>query len=162
MFYGCVFCRTTREKAVARAMEERCPGLTATAASQIKHKSEQGRKYTVEHILLPGYVFFMAEAELLPNLFPIQDALRLLTNPGGSWQLADTDARFARFVLDHNGVIGLSRARYVGDKVKITDGPLKAMEGHIIKIDRRSRNGLVEFRFDERVWKVWLAFEMVE
>ena len=161
-YYGCVFCYSTREKTVARALEEQFPEVKATTASQIKHKSEQGRKYTVEHILLPGYVFFRSQAELPANPFHMHNIIRLLKNSEGSWQLMGRDEQFARFVFEYDGVIGLSQARKAGDKVKILSGPLKELEGYIIKVDRRARNGQVEFRFDDRVWKVWLAFELME
>jgi len=159
--YGCIFCRTRREKSVVQALEEQYPGLRATAVSQIKHRSEQGRKYTEESILLPGYVFFRSEIEPI-NAFHVQDAIRLLKSSDGAWQLRNSDLRFVEFVFEHGGIIGFSKVRNVGDHVKIIDGPLKAMEGQIVKIDRRNRNGLVEFRFDDRVWRIWLAFEVVE
>lgn len=161
IYYGCVFCRTTREKAVARALEEQFPGLKATAVSQIKHKSEKGRKFSIEQVLLPGYVFFQSTNNS-NDFFHIQNVIRVLKNSEGSWQLYGTDASFAHFVFEREGFIGISKARQVGDKVKICEGPLKDLEGCIVKIDRRSRNGQVEFRFDDRVWRVWLAFEMVE
>jgi len=160
--YGCVFCRTTREKSVAKSLEEQYPGLKATAVSQTKHRSEQGRKYTVDQILLPGYVFFHTELESLTEPIRVQDVIRLLKNPKGSWRLMESDARFAEFVFEHNGTIGLSKVRNVGDKVIVVEGPLKEMQGYITKIDRHRRNALVEFRFDDRVWKAWLAFELVE
>ena len=161
-YYGCIFCLTTREKAVAQMLERQYAGLQATVVSQIKHKSERGRKYTVEHTLLPGYVFFRSQAELSIDPLRIQNVIRLLKNLEGLWQLTGRDEQFAQFVFEHDGIVGLSQARKIGDKVSITSGPLKELEGYIVKIDRHNRNGLVEFRFDERVWKVWLAFEILE
>ena len=59
-------------------------------------------------------------------------------------------------------MIGLSKVYRENDKVKVLNGPLKDYEGNILKIDGRSRNALVEFRFDERIWKVWMAFEWLD
>jgi len=162
VYYGCVFCRTTREKLVAQALEELYQGLKATAVSQIKHRSQQGRKYTEEQILLPGYVLFRSEADIPAESIRFQNVIKLLRNLEGSWHLRGSDRSFAEFVFEHNGVLGLSQARNLGDRVTMTDGPLKAMQGNIVKIDRRNRNGLVEFSFDDRVWRVWLAFELVD
>ena len=162
MNYGCVFCRTTREKSVAKALEEWFPGLRATAVSRIKNRSEQGRKYTEEQILLPGYVFFRTETEFLNEPIRVQDVIRLLKNPQESWRLIGSDARFAEFVFQHDGILELSKVRNLGDTVKVIEGPLKEMEGQIVKIDRHRRSGLVEFQFDDHLWKTWLAFEFVE
>jgi transcription antitermination factor NusG len=163
MYYGCVFCQTTREKSVAKALEEQHTGVKAIALTQMKHKSEQGRKRTVEHILMPGYVFFQSTTDI-----PTYDSIRvhymikLLKYVDGSWQLKGRDEEFARFAFENQGVIGVSQARKIGDRVTIISGPLKEMSGNILKIDRHNRNGQVEFRFDERVWKVWLPFELVD
>jgi len=137
-------------------------GLSATAVSQTKHRSVQGRKFTEDAILLPGYVFFRTDREIEAQRLRVPDVLRLLTNPEGTWRLTGEDLRFAQMVFEHGGVLGLSKARKVGDRVQIQSGPLKDMEGAIVKIDRHSRNGKVEFRFDNSVLSVWLAFEMVE
>jgi len=162
VFYGCVFCRTTREKSVALALEELSLGIKATAVSQLKHKSELGRKFTELSVLLPGYVFFQSEVDFPTDAIHVPNVIRLLKNIEGTWHLRGSDRSFAEFVFEHNGILGLSKVRNLGEKVTITDGPLKSMEGKIIKIDRRNRNGLVELQFDDRIWRVWLAFEYVE
>ena len=42
--YGCVFCITGKENIVAECIEKTCPGVRATAARQMKHKSVNGKK----------------------------------------------------------------------------------------------------------------------
>lgn len=165
MQYGCVFCRTGQERFVAYALSEKYEGVEATAVTQIKHKSLNGTKSTEEHILLPGYVFFRTRDQAPPfyDIHYIHGVIRLLRGASGQWWLLDDDCRFAHWVFDNGGQIGLSKAAYsVGDKVRILSGPLKDYEGNLIKIDRRSRNGQIEIRFDERVWRIWLAFEFVD
>lgn len=162
--YGCVFCRTGQERLVAQGLAAKYQKLETLVVLQIKHKSLQGVKSTQEHILLPGYVFFqvLGEAPSFFDIRSIQGVIGLLRDFSGEWRLADQDRRFARWAFAHGGVIGLSKAYTVGDKVRILSGPLKDYEGSIVKIDRRSRNGQIKIRFDGRVWKVWLAFELVE
>lgn len=161
--YGCVFCRTGREKAVARALEQRYPGLEATALSQVKHRSEKGIKSTEEKILFPGYVFFrVADSESTPSgVAHVSDVLRVLVGMTGEWALRGEDERFAAWIFENGGVIGMSIAHKEGARVIVRSGPLKDFEGQVVKIDRRSRNGLVELRFDDRVWKIWLGFDVV-
>ncbi len=152
-----------REKSVEKALAEQKQGIKAKAVYQLKHKSEQGRKSTVEHVLLPGYVFFQSETDFKSDDFiRVPHMIRVLRNQDRSWWLEGQNEEFARFVFNHDGVIGLSKARKVGDHVTILSGPLKEMSGNIVKIDRHNRNGQVEFQFDGRVWKVWLPFVLVE
>lgn len=161
--YGCVFCRTGREAAVARALEQQYPGLEAVRLTQVKHRSVNGVKSTREQVIFPGYVFFRVPSEdvFTGAVHRIADVLRLLAAPGGDWALAGTDARFAQWVFENKGIVGMSEAHKVGDKVVVHSGPLKALEGQVLKVDRRSRNELVAFQFDDRVWKIWLGYEVV-
>jgi hypothetical protein len=88
--------------------------------------------------------------------------LKLLRSHEGEWPLRGADKNFAQLVFKNNGTLGVSKARRIGDKVHMHSGPLKDMEGKIIRIDKHSRNGQVEFNFDNLVWKVWLAFEYMD
>lgn len=164
MRYGCVFCRAGRECAVAQSMRLLFPWLDATPLSQMKHRSVRGVKTAEERILLPGYVFFQtSEVEYREmELYRISDAFRLLKDSSGEWALSGKDAWFAGWVFEQGGLVQMSEAYEVGDRVVVRSGPLKSFEGQLLRIDKRSRNGLVEFRFDERVWRVWLGFELVE
>lgn len=164
--YTCVFCKTGSEHFVAREIMTQFPGLYAAPVRQIKHQSTNGVKSLKEHILLPGYVFISVPFDNIGvNLYDcgrLPDVYRLLTDGEGNWALQGTDEAFVRWIINNKGMIGLSQAYMAGDKVQLLSGPLKEREGNIIKIDRRGRNGLIEFVFDGRARRVWLAFEFTE
>jgi transcription antitermination factor NusG len=76
--------------------------------------------------------------------------------------LSGDDERYARWVFSQNGLIAMSEACLEGDRVRIVRGPLKDLEGQILKIDKRNRNGQVMLTFNNRIVKAWLGFEFVE
>jgi transcription antitermination factor NusG len=49
-----------------------------------------------------------------------------------------------------------------GERVRIASGPLKDLEGYIVRIDKRNRSGQVMLMFNNRTVKVWLGYEMIE
>ena len=163
---ACIFCKTGSEQSVARAIMRLYPALYAQPVRQVKHQSVKGIKTLKEHMLLPGYVFISVPRDdsgiNLYNCARLPDVYRLLTDSEGHWALWGSDERFARWVINNRGIIGLSRAYKAGDKVRMLSGPLKEMEGNIIKIDRRGRNGLIEVTFDGHTKQFWLAFEYTE
>ena len=116
--------------------------------------------------MLPGYVFisvpFDDDGINLYNCARLPDVYRLLTDSEGNWPLWGNDEKFARWVIKNRGMIGLSQAYKAGDKIRMLSGPLKELEGNIIKIDRRGRNGLIEAEFDGQKKQFWLAFEYTE
>lgn len=160
--YGCLFCLTGKENAIARAISEANAEVRATAVRQEKHKSVDGKKSKVEAILMPGYVFFETPAKMESlSWMPMTDVIRILTYDGG-WKLIGGDERFAKWVFQYDGLLTFSKAYQEGNRVQIVRGPLKDLEGQITRVDRRGRSGQVEVRFDQRTLRLWLGFEWIE
>ena len=104
--YGCVFCITVKENIVAECIEKTCPGVRATAARQMKHKSVNGKKSRQEGVIMPGYVFFEAESSVEPKLgFPSENIIRVLTTEKNQWRLIGGDRQFVEWLLSYNGLL---------------------------------------------------------
>ena len=160
--YGCVFCKTGKEMAVASMMQAACPDIRATTARQEKPKTVAGKKTRVEAILLPGYVFFEAPLEMESIAWmPMMHVIRVLKEDG-DWRLAGSDERFARWLFGYNGLLSFSKAYQEGSRVRIISGPLKDMEGCIRRVDRRGHSGQVALEFDHKTVTVWLGFDLVD
>lgn len=159
--WACVFCKTGSENALAEQLCDAEGVLTAFSVRQVQHKSEGGQRTDVQKVMLPGYVFIMAEPDF--DMYQVRKndyVLRVLTY-GEHWALQGNDLAFAKWMHQHGGVLGVSKAFRVGQKVVIASGPLKELEGVIQKVDRHNRNGLVTITFCGRETKVWLAFEYI-
>lgn len=87
--------------------------------------------------------------------------LRILTKDG-SWHLHGDDAQLVQWLIEHDGLLGMSKAYAKGTRVIIKSGPLKELEGIITKVDRHNRNGMVTLDLFGRRMSVWLAFELME
>ena len=161
--YGCVFCVTGKEEIVANSIQKDCPGVHATAVRQVKRRTVSGSTTLVTQIAFPGYVFLEAEPrnEYVFRV-PRQGVIKLLTTFDHAWQLYGSDERFARWVFSLNGLISLSKAYREGDRVKVVSGPLKDLEGSILRVDKRNQNGQISLMFNNRMVKTWLGFEFVE
>lgn len=114
------------------------------------------------HPLIPGYVFIYSETPIEPHVFyrceRVTHLLGYAEQTHIEYALLGEDLDFARWILLHEGHIGVSRAMLVGDKTKIIDGPLKQYEGEILKIDRRRRSALIAVSVGEMIRNVWLSF----
>lgn len=159
--YGCVCCKAGAEDRIIRQMELHPEIHVAFAARKAQHKSQGGVKSLTKAVMLPGYVFFRAASESNPYrvIKPIHDISRLLSYDD-SWILRGEDYAFADWLWQHDGCVGVSKAYQVGDHIRINDGPLKELEGCIVKVDRHNRNGMVRIHFAGKQMKVWLPFEM--
>lgn len=161
--YGCIFCLTGKEQTVVNNILKSCPGIKACSVRRVARRSQAGRKYQIEETVLPGYVFFYGPhtAETLSSL-PRENVLMVLTSNALDWRLYGRDEEFARWMIEHEGLIDISQALIEGDWIRIVSGPLKDFEGQIRRIDKRNRSGMVAFNFNGREVSTWLGFEIVE
>jgi hypothetical protein len=47
-------------------------------------------------------------------------------------------------------------------RIHIASGPLKDLEGSIVRIDKRNRNAQIALKLQSRIVKAWLGFELLE
>lgn len=161
--YGCVFCVTGKEMAVARHIERVYCGVRTVAARQVKRRSSRGKTHTEEVILFPGYVFFKARTdEGVVRSFSNENIVSVLTSETGDWRLYGQDEKLVQWLFAYDGLISLSKVYQEGDQIRIIDGPLKDFEGQILRIVKRDRSAQVSISFCNRVVNVWLGFDIVE
>lgn len=162
IWHGCLFVLTGHENRVASAVEMRWPGIRVRAVSAVKRRSQQGVKRLSVEVIMPGYVFFEAEENFIPTPPYPDGVIRFLTTVDGEWKLMGKDDEFAQWLLAHDGVLNLSQAHKEGERIVIHKGPLKELEGYILKIDRRNENALVQLEAGSKEIKAWLPFEIVD
>ena len=132
---------------------------------KISHKSKNGIKTTEQKVLLPRYVFLYT-----PPDWPLENLKRNFLLVFGLVKNFSEDSRklkghkrlYSKWVLSSGGIIGMSRAIKVNGKVKIVDGPLIHLEGHIKEYSKKNRNCRVETTLFNRLISVWLPFQWVE
>lgn len=163
LHYGCLYVLAGREQKTVEMIQRFFPAIKALAVGQLKHQSKNGIKSVVNTILLPGYVLFQADEDFeVRRLYSLKYVVRLLKYEDKSWALRGDDLRFAEWIYRMNGMIGMSKAYREGTKVCIMEGPLKNLEGQIVRVDSRNRNAQIAFGFDRQVFTAWLAFEWID
>lgn len=161
----CLRTRSGWECDLARNLNLLNPRVLALPFLKISHKSVKGVKSTEQKVVLPSYVFLFT-----PPSFAIEELDRKFREGFSFVQNVDSeslvlkngDLRYARWVFSSSGIIGMSRAIKVNGKVKIIDGPLVALEGHIKEYSKKNRNCRVETVLFNRTISVWLPFTYVE
>ena len=74
--------------------------------------------------------------------------------------LSDAEAENIDVLCGRNHVISMSEGYMTGDKLKIVAGPLKDMEGKIVKIDRHKRCAFIEVDFLGGIRKLKVGLEI--
>ena len=157
------FTLSNKEVDLAEELNGKYDDLYALVLKRMMHRSDHGKKWDEESVLIKGYVFIY-----VPKGYDIR-YIRSDNNPYRilKWQLElgklfGDDYRYSEWVLQQNGLIGVSKAIKVNEMVKIVDGPLADFEGYIVKYSKRNRNCLVEVNFMNQTIRTWLPFEWTD
>ncbi len=113
--------------------------------------------------LFPGYVFIICEdpKAVSASLNGVQDYTRLLKTGEDFEALSQKEIDYLLILAGEKQCVELSTGYIVGDKIIITSGPMKGLDGNIRKIDRHKRCAMVEIPFLGRPTLVRLPLEIV-
>jgi transcriptional antiterminator NusG len=116
--------------------------------------------------IFSGYVFILAdriEPELYWSLRKTPGFFRFLKSNQDIVALPEGDARVLRKLLAYGEVVGKSVADFdENNRIRVLDGPLKGLEGQIVKVDRRKGRVKVKLDLYEESHTVDFGFTSVE
>ena len=126
---------TGKETNIRDEMQKHCKSVVP---QELMRERKNGVWKTVTKVLFPGYVFICLnstlDSEMYYKLKPIPGVIKFLGDPS---PLLDVEANLIlRQVLDDDP-LGISKVLKEGNKITVIEGPLKGLEGQIIKIDGR-------------------------
>ena len=116
-----------------------------------------------KEVLFPGYLFFISENvdELVRRLKDIQEFTKVLGDGREPVALYPDEVEFLQKYTNEDKVLGMSLGFIEGDKLVVTEGPLKDYQGKIIHIDRHKRLATLEMEFFGRIVRIKVGVEVV-
>ena len=131
---------------------------------RITHKSKNGIKSTFQKVMLPGHVFLYLPKDSKP--FEIRSggvSFHFVSNvEKNDYVLHGSDEKYAQWIFNSGGIIGMSKAIKVNGKVRVISGPLYNMVGNIKEYSKKNRNCRIEIILFGRLISMWLPFQWVE
>ena len=151
--------RTMIEKQISSDSYERI-----VIPEKLIQKKIKGKWQKIQSVLIPGYIFVVAEdiTDFARELSGILTFARMLTVDGRITAIYPEEEAVLRRLVDKDEVVDISKGIIVDDKVIITEGPLKGMEGMIKKIDRHRRTAAIEIEMFDRKVLMNVGLEIVE
>ncbi len=131
---------------------------------RITHKSKNGVKSTFQKVMLPGYVFLYLPKESEPfEIRPGGVSFHFVSNvEKNDYILHGSDEKYAQWIFNNGGIIGMSKAIKVNGKVRVISGPLYNLVGNIKEYSKKNRNCRIEITLFGRLISMWLPFQWVE
>ena len=114
--------------------------------------------------LFPWYLFFISEYpdELEKLLKKILGFAQLLGDDDDPIPLYPQEEEFLRKYTNADKVVEMSYGYILGERIIVTDGPMKDYQGKIVHIDRHKRKAVLEVEFFGRRTEVTVGLEIVK
>lgn len=125
----------------------------------------RGRRVSSLAPLFPGYVVTEAagiDQDLLRLFRRTSGFVRFLRDNTDIRPLEGPDLELVRHFLSFGEVIDRSRVSFdVNNRIVVQEGPLKGLEGRIVKVDRRKGRAKVKLDMYENSFTIDLGFEVM-
>jgi transcriptional antiterminator NusG len=149
------------------ARDPRCPTSVSVPkrAMQIR---KSGKIKKEEHPVFPGYVFIpMSEGSMDPNLrWVIRSTkyfVRILPSTGDPKPIQEKDRRILAHFMSFGKVADTSKVVFdENERIVVVEGPLKGLEGSIVKINKRKGRAKVSLDMCESSFLIDLSFEILD
>lgn len=133
---------------------------------RVLHIRKQGVRKTVQAALFPGYIFLETE-DLNPALHwflrRTPGFYRFLPDSHTPRPLAAEDLSILHHFLSFGEVAHPSKAYFdENDRICIVEGPLKGLEGKIIRVDKRKRRAKIVLDIQQEAFSIDLSFELIQ
>ena len=116
--------------------------------------------------IYPGYLFLEAETvhpEVYWALRPVDGIYKFLKSNTDIEPLHGDDRRTLVHFLDHGETVAASKVAFdENNRIQVAEGPLKGLEGRIVKVDKRKRRAKVRLNMYENSFMVDFGFELIE
>ena len=138
------------------------PWIRIRQAEDLARKSGNDEK---DEIMFPGYV--LVGTDDIKGVFSISNGLKgvlkFLKNEDEFQEIRLEEISRLVYMAGEEDVIGESEVCLDEDnRIVVLSGPLKDMEGSIVKFNRRRERVAVEFQIDAERHEIWLGVRLVE
>jgi len=153
---------TGEETTVKDKLLRDLPGTNALVPRRKIKERHRGIWKEVIRILFPSYVFVQMKLDE-KNYYAARGIPGVFKFLGPNGPAAVPDNQMANVLRWCGGeeLVGLSRIE-IGKEIKVIDGPLKGMEGQIIRIDKRKGRARVKITLFQEAKEIDLGIEIIQ
>lgn len=153
---------TGTELNVKKQLARRTPHIHTLVPRRKLKERHQGVMKEVTHFLFPGYVFVQTDLdhESYYKIIAPDGVIEILGRPKPVPVPHEEMAHVLRW-CEESELIGLSRVQ-PGKKAIVIDGPLKSMEGYIVRLDRRKGRARVRMTLFGEPKEIDFGIEMLD
>lgn len=153
---------TGEELNVQKRLSRTAPHIRTLIPRRTLKERRQGKIKEVSRLLFPGYVFAYTplDNESYYKMIDPDSVIEILGRPNPAPVPVKEIAHVLKWCEDSE-LIGVSKVND-GDRITVIDGPLKSMEGKIVRVDRRKGRARVRLTLFGEPKEIDFGIEMIE
>ncbi|KFN07276.1 MULTISPECIES: antiterminator LoaP [Paenibacillus] len=153
---------TGEELNVQKRLARTAPHIRTLVPRRKLMERRQGSMKEVSRLLFPGYVFAytLLDNESYYKMIGPDGVIEVLGRPDPAAVPFKEMAHVLKWCEDSQ-LIGVSKV-HDGDRITVIDGPLKSMEGQIVRVDRRKGRARVRLTLFGEPKEIDFGIEMIE
>jgi transcriptional antiterminator NusG len=162
-YFYCVLCKASLENKVETILK--AMGYKIISALVERDIIVNGAFVKKFRSIIPGYVFIESGAFL--DIFCWREICKTdsiyypLEYSDNERVLRGKDLDFVNWLKYNDGVIKISKVIENDKKIKVIEGPLKGLEGKIVKINRKQKCVAVKLEGEAIKQTIWLSYEYI-
>lgn len=126
----------------------------------------RGKTKKEERPIYPGYLFWECE-EFNPDIYwavrPVEGMYKFLKSNRNIEPLSGEDLKILMHFLQHGELVGSSTVVFdENHRIVVKEGPLKGLEGRIIKVDKRKKRAKIRLDVYDDGFVVDFGFNILE
>ena len=171
MYWYVFFVKAGKEKKIEQYLNKRLSqdvGTPFIPLQEILFRKSGNIKKEIRY-LFPGYLFVesrLSDQAFVESTNPViarcSDIIGLLKYSETEISMKETEKSTLISLSDNEHCIGASYGFIEGEKIHITEGPLKGLESVVRKVNRHKREAIIEIEIMGDVRLVTVALEVVE
>ena len=165
MQWYALFVKTGEEEAMRRYLETLLPDVNIKILIPKRKLMERrgGKVYERIRILLPGYVLIKTEMDVsfYYRLKTMPGLIRILRDEKDPLPIPEHEIAVILALTNQGDVIEFSEVYREGDRIKVSNGPMKGLEGIIESYDHRKKRLKIRLELLGQIKKVDLGAELV-
>ena len=116
--------------------------------------------------IFPGYIFYESDNIEYNEISAIKSApgfCRFLKSNQDIRPLPENERRLVFKLLSGGEIAGESRVVFdINDRIKVLEGPMKDLEGQIIKVDKRKKRAKIKLNLYDNSFAIDFGFQIIE
>ncbi len=116
--------------------------------------------------IFPGYIFIESNEisyDSYKTIRKFPGFCRFLRNNHEIIPLSEDDRKLVYQLSSNGEIAGISKIYFnKDDKIKVVSGPMKGLEGDIVKVDRRKKRAKIKLKLYEDSFLIDFGFELIE